>query len=161
MSIDFSYYLGPWVECYAPKKVVTREKRTCPVSTCPCHRTLVASPFCAMCGHASAIESYQEEADGVDYQTLCDAFDQVGIGEDELVTRRIRVINGECKLPNRSGPRKFHFDSDDLGLLLEQADINPEAEIAWFETSYAKHLTVLRKLYTKVTVRWSLFAYVD
>jgi len=153
MSAHHHVYVGPYVRIVTTPIAVPKNVRACGNLACiKCAKPSTAK-HCDECGQPiqGAIVSSMRHKRSRDVLTgsLEDRLCAVG----EAWERDIEIL-----LPNHKGDRSFHVGDGD-GVEEDLTGLHRESEMEWLEATYPNELTVLRKSFTNVSVRWGAIGY--
>lgn len=160
--IDYSVYLGPYLECEYELVETQRFKKVCCTEDCPTYNSPTSDPdknFCGICGQALIhIPEAIEEPNVDDWQLIEDI-------DEALFTIPLEYIElgkpVHIWIPNihRDAPREFTIDPiRDYQVAHIVADMIYN-EIAWLLDSFAKEIAVLQERYKRCSATWGIIVY--
>jgi hypothetical protein len=156
MSSHPHIYFGPYVECTYKPATRTEKIRGCTNKECSKHPKKVcpdvAGAFCAACGSPNDKIPITVKAYTSHYDVVKDELFEIN-SED----KKNRDVLWLAPNSRRPGDPRPDFGEGEIHLDLVNAE--PEQEMAWFMTAYAKELRKLEAAYATVTVKWGLHRY--
>lgn len=165
MSIDYSTYIGPYVECRFENKETTEKRRCCPTKSCKRFGKEVyekATKFCDQCGAQIEVVEFPKIVEAVDDYELRMSMDEAlhtPMGDELHFWQKENNIH--IWMPNRylkceDYPRieVEHRESSIQEIPVEL----PAAQIAAFKSQFEKELAMLAKEYgdDKMTYKWGV-----
>ena len=151
MSSHLHVYLGAYVECTYQDTKRTAHVQGCTNSKCKRHPKTwgsdVRGKFCEECASPIGKVAVQVAEHPDDAEITKEALSNANMGDDE---RTWLIPNVHRPGEPRKGRREDREEHVDL------RDVDPKAEMAWFEKAFAKELDALRPHYKSVEVKWGL-----
>jgi len=153
MSVSPSVYVGPYVTGHLKYSEKSRTVRSCKNKSCARHGGHASAKFCAECG--TKIGKVTEKYKGLDdLFSLVVAGDLVDMSGERFPED---VFYLAPDYPEAEGGHQHFFNNyEDVEIHRDLSELDPSAEIKWFERKYAKVLKTLRKKCSEVQVCWGI-----
>lgn len=166
MGLDYTVYVGPYVECQTHEIDATEQIWACSHTTCSKYgkRREQDIKFCPECGYecvsltiktkTKAISSWKVSED-IDEALYC--ANHVGLDEEKIGET---IIHTWAPNVSRERPREFSIDphqSSSVKMSLQNA---AESEMMWFKRKFAKEIEHLNNTYgpKNVSLQWGLIS---
>ena len=158
--IDYTVYVGPFLECEYAVGEVTCYFKACPNQECSLHRLRSGVQFCPSCG--TRIESLPE----IKRQSIVDRFELIDEIEEALFPISLEYIElplVHIWVPNvtRNAPREFSFTPQFDCQVTPIVDGQKDIEEDWFKSTFSEEIQLLEKHYEKCNVRWGILSYMQ
>lgn len=165
MGIDYSTYVGPYVECRFGNKETIENRRTCPNKLCKQFGKEIyenSTKFCDQCGSQIDVVEFHKTVEAVNNYELRMSFNEAlvtPLGDGIYFWQKENNIH--VWIPNQylmcdEYPRVKveHRESSIQEIPIEL----PAAQIAAFKKQFAKELAVLSEAYgaDKMTYKWGI-----
>jgi len=165
MSLDYTTYLGPYLQCKVSKTDSMTTRRTCTNSACPNQNGHMNSKFCYECGSPIGDVGFIVKANKVDSGDIREAIhnDMCPPGGEYFykLSRDQGIDIWIGNLYRTKNSRPFSFDREESQLIPIGAGVM-KGEIDEFVAQYAKQIEVIEKAYGKdnVELKWGLIHYI-
>jgi hypothetical protein len=156
MSMHAHIYLGPYVECTYKPETRVENVLGCTNKACSKHPKKIgpsaSGSFCSTCGSPNAKIPITVKARTSHYDVVKDELFE--INSEEKKNENVLWLAPNSR---RMGDPRPDFGEGEIHVDLVNAE--PEQEMSWFMTAYAKELRKLEAAYATVTVCWGLHRY--
>lgn len=164
MGIDYSTYIGPYVECRFGKKNDVDKYRCCPTKTCKSYHKKIWGdhPFCDQCGAKIELTEFPVVVGAVDEYEIRMSFDEAlhtPMGDSLHFWQKennvhIWMPNQHLECEEYPRIKLEHSESS-----IQEIDPNcPNGQIAAFRNQFKEELAVLESNYGKenMTFKWGV-----
>jgi hypothetical protein len=160
MSVDLSFYVGPYLECKYRIVDVVSQVRTCPNPGCQEHGSRLSDKFCRICG--SEVQDNVEvtsQAPSVDWWDFTEAIGETLSQADPEEHIANRPANCHLFIPNVVVDFCIHEggDSEDKVEQLDWSDTNRLSEA--FTVLFSQEIAEAGQQYDTVVVRFGVMVY--
>ena len=145
MSMDFYYYVGPYIQAFShyEKKEVER------VGCRKCESNYITSKFCPNCGDVIKkyrLLSLEKSTKHINIYDL--------IGDQLTSTGEISFKDFDVYMPNNKySERELRIEDVNIQAI-NNSDI--KKEIVWFENKYKEEIEKLKEPYDKIEIKWGV-----
>jgi hypothetical protein len=157
MSIDYTVYIGPYVQCKVSKEKVNHEVRVCPNQSCE-QSKLNFPPnvsFCPSCGSKVKSKTISKEHDSQHPYDIAREFNEdLNNHYFEEPGYHYFFQNSNIKWKGR----KLQFDPEDEEFIQDFAEVSRELEIHTFSQVFKEAIDILIKHYGagNVAIKWGI-----
>lgn len=158
MSVDYTSYVGPYIQVHNPKKPSTEEFHTCPNKKCRNHGVSIGNKFCEICGTEIKLVAFPCEKP-VDFDIYQEFDDRVCHAFSEWKPKEYQdylfVIGNRKGSPGRS------FDPIQDSYIEDLTKLNTAEELLAFMKMFSKEITRLKEVFGNdaVQVKWGVLGW--
>jgi hypothetical protein len=155
MSVDYTTYVGPYIQVHNPKRATTEEYHTCSNKSCRNHKAKMCEKFCAECGSAIKLVSFPCEA-SLDFDVYNEFEDKLAEALTEYKPKDLEDFH--FFIGNKKGSPGISFDPKTDCYVRELPQLNIEKETGVFSTMFKKEIARLKEFFgaDAVQIKWGV-----
>lgn len=163
MGVDYTVYVGPFLQCHNPQIYSVYQEKVCTSFSCKNFQKNLYHPFCELCGQPQGTKEVPTKTSSINVFDLMAKIEDVlyppfGDGYSQWSDEN----ETDIWLPNLKNPRKdareFSFSPKYDGLIIQELN-QSVLEMAEFQEQYKDAIAFLSKSYNDlVKVKWGLIS---